>query len=463
MSDHDAGKKAIIDRFKFILPNNRNSAPLTSSSSSNRKSSFNNIPNEKHSSTQHSDEEDEGSKDQKSSEQAQCVAECERYFHECEEFLEMAKGQIDKATHRSNKFVIGIKFRDWMAKRTGNNLMHSYDSLAHHGEELEKRLLAFVENNLHSCNSLSFQAYTLQNRITSCVAYNQERTAELKPKMETLSVVLLQCSTYRNAILQMISFYDEIQQQKDNEYVPWAMRQVHDDYEKEHPHPHVQRGELEEEFEKVLRVTDVLEGLSKQHEPEYIAKTECVGVGLYVLSQLELHLRDTSVWLTKQHPKQLAFAQATAAYAACKASLQPDSVSSSGKVNQNNPILFKTFQNPIMMLKKTTGAEPVLPPPPPPQPSSSQPPSTSPPANPETVDVSHSIFPILPPYDHEHCGDCACAISMAEKCANHLSTRLTNVDELFDLLEKLQQVRQEVYKEEKALESIDWSHHSNQH
>jgi len=431
------GKRVISDRFKFILPQRSTSVATKPQQLSHLSDVQLTIQNN-----------DDGDVilDQKSVELLQCMQECENYFHECEEFLEMAKANVDKVTNRPKKFIIGAKFREWRAKMTGNNLMHSYDSLAHRGDDLETRLNSVIESNLQGCSSLSFQAHTLQSRLQSCIDYNQERSTATKPKMETLTVMQQQFSSYRNSVLQMISFFDEIQQQKDNSYVPWALRQVQELHDKEHPDLIMKRTELEEEFEKVQKIVEILEGLSKQHEPEFISNTQCVGVGLYTLSDLKLQLKDTSVWLTKQHPKQKAVAAATAAYLSSKNNTQQES--NSGKVSQNNPILFKTFQNPILKSKKTSSPSEV---------------NTLPVAPSQSlqgedkVTSIDTIFPILPPYDHNECKDCTCVLDMAEKCSSHLSTKLNSIEYLIDFLEKLQKLRQEVYEEEKVLESIDWS------
>lgn len=418
MSADALAKRPLSEKIKRILPQR---TTLTKPQQNNQ------TPNK---ATISKDGEVDDEVDHNSPQQLQCMQDCEQYFHECEEFLELAKVNVDKLTVKPKKFVIGQKIREWRAKKAGNNLINSFDSLAQRGEELEIRLNTFIDNNLQGCQSLSFQAYTLQNRLQSCISTNQDRTKNIKPKMETLTVLLQQFSSYRNSLLQMITFFDEIQQQKDNEYVPWALRQVQEQQERENPHLRIQRTELEEEFEKVQRVVEVLEGISKQHEPEYITKTQYVGVGLYTLSDLELQLKDTMVWLNKEHPKQKAVAAATSAYVSSKSSTE--------KVNQNNPILFKTFQNPIM--KKKTEAE--VPPPP---------------ASPSTEDKKSQpfTFPELPPYDHSECQDCQCVISMAEKCGHHLSSKIASMDHLINLLEKLQKLRQEVFEEEKILESID--------
>mmetsp|Transcript_12592 Transcript_12592/g.20939 ORF Transcript_12592/g.20939 Transcript_12592/m.20939 type:complete len:624 (+) Transcript_12592:78-1949(+) len=156
---------------------------------------------------------------------------CDALFNDCEEFLTAANETIEfrkkQGKSTMGKLVPG-QINKWRAKRKGNNLFDTFDSLQSRITSTETSLNEISESSTQNTTALITQSIHLNSRLSSCIKFNRTEISKGKPALQAGKDLCLYIKSYEENIASMIDFIDEITELKRSEpvaYVPWALRQ----------------------------------------------------------------------------------------------------------------------------------------------------------------------------------------------------------------------------------------------
>lgn len=163
------------------------------------------------------------------------LAEGDALFIEIESFISRANQTIDftkrasSAKHaKFNPLIVGDKINQWRAKRKGNELHESYDTLLIKAENIETGLKNITEQSLTDTSSMLIQAVHLKNRLNGCITHNSLELAKIQPFFKAIEDYLQQIRNTQADIQEMLDFVDEVSMLQDaaenGAFVPWAMR-----------------------------------------------------------------------------------------------------------------------------------------------------------------------------------------------------------------------------------------------